>query len=476
MIATGVRPDLRDVYRDIAVDPQPYIMAAARARLIPFTRRMFPRYEAARHHYLIADALEAVERGALDRVILTLPPRHGKSELASVHYPAWYLGRNPDHRVITTSYSASLAHRFSRRSRSLLTEPTWPFPDVQPAPDWKSVSAWDLDGYRGGYIAAGVGGGITGHGADLFIIDDPVKSADEADSVTYRERTWEWYTETAVTRLEPAGKMVVIGTRWHEDDLIGRILASATGNQWTLLHMPAIDEDGHALWPERYGVDDLLRIRAQVGPRAWHAQYQGSPSPAEGGMFPAAWWRRYTIAPTLRRIELFVDSAFKEGVQNDYSVIATWGSTGEGDYYLLDLWRGRVAFPELLRACHDQWVKQRARFGFTCKALVIEDKASGQSAVQTLARPMYTESGMLSALPVIAYKLPAGQSKVARADGVTGMVESRHCFLPDDAAWVSDFIDEHQRFPTGVHDDQVDTTSMALTRLGIQRPGRIRSY
>lgn len=387
-------------------------------------------------------------------------PTHN-STLASEHFPPWYLGRNPEHRIIACSHTAQLAYDFSRRARNKLTDPRYPF-DVRVADDRGAVQSWDIEGHRGGYVAAGVGGPITGFGANILLIDDPVKSAEEADSVTYRESTWEWWTGTAATRLEPGGAVVVIGTRWHEDDLIGRLLQSG---RWDVLHLPAIDADGNALWPERFNVDALQTIREEIGPRHFTAQYQGDPQPAEGGMFKPGWWQRYREAPALRRVELFVDSAFKEGVANDFSVIATWGETGDGTYYLLDLWRGRVEYPDLIRACHDQWTKQRARRG--AKSIVIEDKASGQSALQTLGRPYHTESGRLPALPAIAYKVPAGQSKVARAEGVTGLVEAGRVFIPESAPWVSDFVDEHARFPTGVHDDQVDTTSMALTRFGL---------
>lgn len=448
----------------------------AQIGLLPFVRRMFPQYQTAPFHRTIADHLEAIERGDIDRLIITMPPRHGKSELASVHFPAWYLGRNPDKRVIATSYGAGLAYRFSRRARNLLTAPSWPFSDVTVASDLAAVQSWDMADHRGGYMAAGVGGPITGAGADLLIVDDPVKSADEADSATYRESTWQWWQDTAYPRMQSGAAAVVIGTRWHDDDLIGRLLGARAqgGDTWTVLHLPAISADRDALWPEQFDLDKLARIKANMSSRMWGAQYQGDPQPNEGGMFKPAWWARYREAPTLSRVELFVDSAFKEGVANDYSVIATWGDTGSGDYYLLDLWRDRVAFPELLRAIHDQWTKQRVRWA--ARSIVIEDKASGQSAIQVLQRPYHTAAGTLPALPVVAWSVSGTQSKVARAEGVTGFVEAGRAHLPESAPWVADFIDEHARFPLGPNDDEVDTTSMGLTRFAVRAPSFARSY
>jgi predicted phage terminase large subunit-like protein len=445
----------------------PTTCAEATASLLDYTRRMRPDYVVAPFHERIAAALGEIEARRLDRLVITMPPRHGQSTLAYEHFPPWYLGRNPDRRIIATSYAAALAHRFSRRARNLLMDRRSPFA-VRPALDLASVQAWDLADRRGGYVAAGIGGAITGLGADVLLVDDPVKSAEAADSPTYRERAWEWFTQTAIPRLEPGGAIVLIGTRWHTDDLIGRAL-TMDGVDWTRLDLPALDETGAALWPERYDVAALERIRRQVGERAFAALYQQRPAPAEGGLFKRAWWQRYAGHPPLERVETFVDSAFKDGVANDYTVFATWGSDGLGTLYLLDLWRGRVEFPELIAAGRDVAAKQRARFG-KAVPLVVEDKASGQSAIQTWRRPYPAAHGRsLPALPVVAYPIPAGSTKVSRAQDVTPLVEGQRVRLPLDAPWVEAFIEEHAAFPTGTHDDQVDTTAMALTRLS-QRP------
>jgi predicted phage terminase large subunit-like protein len=448
--------------------------SAARDALLPFVRRMFPRYEAAAHHRRIAAALERVERGELDRLLIVMPPRHGKSELASKHFPAWYLGRHPEKRVIACSYTANLAYRFSRQARNVVADPRWPFA-VGLADDLASVQSWDL-ATGGGYIAAGVGGSITGQGADLLIIDDPVKNAEDADSEVKREHVWQWYQDTAYPRLHDGAAVIVIGTRWHDDDLIGRLLAAqGTGaDTWEVLHLPAIDDAGAPLWPERYPLPELLRRKVNMSGRMWEAQYQGQPLPAEGGMFPRSWWRRYRTLPKLTRIELCLDSAFKEGVANDYSVYALWGTDGQGNAYLIRVWRQRVDFPKLIQLGYDAYAWAQGQFPDLHPTLVIEDKASGQSAIQVFAQASFV-SGM-PRLPVVSFKVDGTQSKVARAEGVTGMVEGGQAHIPERADWLEDWLAEHERFPLGAHDDQVDTTGMALTRLLLKRRKKARIY
>lgn len=256
----------------IISDPESVRVQLARNNLMVFTARMHRGYAQAPHLWLIVEALHALERGAIKRLIIMLPPRHGKSEMSSVHFPAWYLGRNPDKRVIACSYASALARRFSRRARNMFSMHDWPF-DARPASDMASVDAWDIEGSKGGYIAAGVGGPITGAGCDLLIVDDPVKNAEEAYSETYRESTWDWYRSTAYTRLEPSGGVLAIGTRWHQDDLIGRLCVQAdTGEEeWVKIQLPALS--------------DSVEVVAKVTFPATIARAQGL---AEGARFPSA--------------------------------------------------------------------------------------------------------------------------------------------------------------------------------------------
>lgn len=468
-----------------ALDVEEESKRLARNRILNFSRRLNPQYIPADHLWLIADALESVERGGLNRVLITMPPRHGKSELASVNFPPWYLGRNPDRRIIAASYSAGLSFRFSRRARNLLREPRWPFDGVTTAGDWSAVGAWDIADHRGGYIAASVAGAVAGHGANVLMIDDPVASAEEARSEAYRERTWEWFVQDAVTRLEPNGAIICIGTRWHEDDLIGRILASQ-GASWHHLNLPAISDEGQALWPERYPVEVLEQRRIEIGSQAFEALYQQRPSAPEGETFKRHWWRRYTVPPVLTKVELFVDSSFKTGVKNDYSVIAAWGTDGFGSAFLLGVQREKLEYPDLMMEIH----RQHARYAPYARSVpvVIEDKASGQSAIQTLRRPLPTRDGhTLPALPVIVWPVASGSSKESRAEGISPYVEAGRAFIPetppresvnDPLHWTEEFVDEHAAFPNAAHDDQVDTTSMALERLlaGKQRGGGVGSW
>ena len=450
---------------------------AARASLKSFTARMFPNYQTAAHIVTLVDALEWAASTPDARLIVTMPPRHSKSLHVSENFPAWFLGRNPDKRVIAASHTQELANTFSRRVRNKIASDRYPFPGVTIAGDKAAVKAWDIEGRQGGYYAVGVGGSPTGHGGDVIVIDDPIKNQADADSETTREALWEWYTGTIRTRLEPGGAMILTATRWHDEDLTGRLLAAEAdgGERWRHIHMPAINDAGNALWPERWPVEALERIKAAVGSRVWDAQYGGNPLPAEGGMFKRSWWQPYDALPAFSRVELLMDSAFKEGVENDYSVIACWGYDGHGSSYLIRVWRERVGFPGLLKLAHTAHDWARGEFPGIRVPLVIEDKASGQSALQSLKHPLpQMDGGILPALPVVAYPVKSTENKVARAEGVTPVVEGGRAFVPRRAPWLADWLAEHDRFPLGAHDDQVDTTSMALTRFNGQRSNRVR--
>lgn len=449
--------------------------AKARKSLKHFTKRMFPNYTVSAHIDELIKALEWAVTTPDARLIVTMPPRHSKSLHVSENLPAWYLGRFPDHRLIGASHTQELANVFSRRVRNKIASDRYPFAGVSIAGDKSAVKAWDIEGHLGGYIAVGVGGSPTGQGGNGIVIDDPIKNQADADSETVRESIREWYRGTLRTRLEPGGWIILTATRWHDEDLTGYLLSQQEhgGEQWRHVHMPAINEKtDQALWPERWPTEALDKIKAGVGSRVWSAQYQGDPIPSEGGMFKRSWWQQYTTLPELTKIELTMDSAFKEGVENDYSVIACWGNDGLGNSYLIRVWRERVAFPELLKMAHGAHQWAREAFPGVRIPLVIEDKASGQSAIQTLKRPLPQMSGQpLPALPIIIFPIPGNQSKVARAEGVTPIVEGGRAFVPKHAPWIDDWLKEHERFPLGAHDDQVDTTSMALSRFTNARSG-----
>jgi predicted phage terminase large subunit-like protein len=412
-----------------------------------------PSYETPDHVRILAGKLEAIERGGIKRLMVFMPPRHGKSEITSIRFPAWCFGRNPQIQIIGCSYAESLAYSFSYAIRETISSPSyqrlW-----QLGLDKAGAVRWQLankDNKRDSYIAAGVGGGITGEGADILLIDDPVKNAEEAESAVYRDKVWEWYTTTARTRLQPDGAIVLIMTRWHKDDLAGRLLEQARidpkADQWEVLHLKAISEN-RALWPEKYDIDSLNNIKASIGSRAFVALYQGEPALAEGNIIKREWFKYYKEKPQFSRIIHSWDTAFKKGASNDYSVCSVWGESQSG-YYLLDLWRQRVEFPELKRVAIE--LNQRDR----PSALLIEDRASGQSLIQELRRD--------TLLPVIPVKVD--NDKEARVNAISPLIEAGKIYLPESTNWLHDYIEELTSFPSGEYDDQVDSTSQALNWL-----------
>lgn len=446
--------------RQASLPPRDEAALKARDSLIAFAQRTMPAYQPAAHHELIAKKLEAVERGEIDRLIITMPPQHGKTELASIRFPAWFLGRNPDKRVIGCSYAAALANSISRRARDIVAGDAWPFPNKL-NPDAAAVAAWEVDRRDGGYSAAGVGGPITGKTADLLLIDDPFKNLEEADSANRRELVWLWYTATAYTRLRGRGAVVVIQTRWHHDDLAGRLLAAqgAGGDRWEVLHLPALAEsndplgrrEGETLWPAMHGQAVMEQRKTTVGTRVWTALFQGHPSSEEMALFKRDWWKYYSTPPArFDRVILSWDMAFKDTKSSDFVVGQVWGAKG-ADRFLLAQRRARLSFTATLDAVR----KQAAEWPVAGLKLV-EDKANGPAVIDTLKVE----------IPGLVAVNPEG-GKYARASAVSPQAEAGNVWLPDPRIhpWVHDFVQECADFPTGVHDDQVDAMSQALLRL-----------
>jgi len=430
----------------------------AYGRLLDFTELTFPKYEAAQHHRDLCAALEAVEEGGTKRLLVTMAPRHGKSELVSIRFPAWYLGRNPDKRVILASYGGNLAQRFSRSVRNLLSEPIYSsiFPTVSLSQDSKAVDAWDLaTPHRGGMVAAGIGGGLTGHGADLFVIDDPLKDRRNANSPLQRDRDWEWYASVARTRLEDNAAVVLVLTRWHDDDLAGRVLKQSRddpgADQWDVMHLPAINEAGEALWPEKYPLEELQKTKATIGAWEFAAQYQGDPQPEEGAIFYRDWFQRIERLPHHAECTVIQawDTAFEEGQDNDYSACVTLGLL-DNRVYLLNVWRERVEFPDLIRAIQTQAQVWKPN------TIMIEDSGSGKSSRQHL-------SG-LTMLPILPVRAGDYGNKATRARKVTPWCEAGKVWLPSAASWLASFEEELYRFPSSAHDDQVDAFVYAMMR------------
>ena len=434
-------------------------------------------WKTARHLDLLNDALVDVALGKTPRLLITMPPRHGKSLLTSQYFPAWYLGNYPARRVILASYEADFAAGWGRKARDLLEEHGPSLFGISIRKDSKAADRWEIAHHGGGMITAGVGGAITGRGSNILIIDDPVKNAEEANSETYREKTWEWYTSTAYTRLEPGGAVILIMTRWHEGDLAGRILAQQsepTSDSWRVLNLPALAEDrdalgrapGEPLWPERFTALDFSRIRQTIGGYFFSALYGQRPTPAEGGLFKRSWFRswarvgdfyalgaeRKLIRPADCRRFGIVDLAFSTKKEADYTVISAWAATHEHDLILLDLIRERMEGPALVPALQEFSARHDLAY------LGIE-AVSAQVLVVQAAR----QAG-LTVRP-----LKAETDKISRSVPAQVRMEGGQIFFPTAHAELAQIEAELLAFPRGVHDDIVDNVSYAA--LEVQRFG-----
>ncbi len=441
----------------------------ARRNLLRFCQYTFLEYQTPPHLIALSDALESIERGELKRLIVLMPPRHGKSEIISLRFPCWYLAKHPGDYIVQAGYAESIALTHSRQARDIFisSEMMRLFPGIHHRPERpgqeiviperQAAHEWGTK-QGGSYYAVGIGGGLTGRGFNVGIIDDPVKDEEEASSQTIRDKVWDWYQKVFRTRAEPDAAIIVVMTRWHQDDLIGRLLKQSqedpTADQWKVLHFSAV-QDGQALWPKRYSLEVLRKIQSSIGSRAFESLYQGNPTVAEGQIIKREWWQYFRERPNFLRIIHSWDTAFKDKTQNDYSVCTVWGETQNG-YYLLDVWRDKVEFPELKRIA----VALDARD--SPSAVPVEDKASGQSLIQELQRD--------TKIPVIPFKVDS--NKIARAYAVTPLIEAGKVFLPENAPWLFDYIEELSAFPNAEHDDQVDSTTQALSfmRGGLPEP------
>ncbi len=448
------------------------VLEAARLRarrdLLFWTRWTHPGYRAGWVHRDVCRRLEAfsdaVARQESPRLILCLPPRHGKSTILCQRLPVWHLGRNPDHEIVLATYGQALADDHSRAARRVrdaaVEKEVWEH--LAPRKDGKdTASEWETT--RGTVKAVGVGGPLTGRGAHLLVIDDPLKDAEEASSATIRRKIWEWYTTTAYTRLAPGGGVLVCMTRWHEADLAGQLLAEQEtgGDVWEVVRYPAIAEDdeehrarGAALHPERYPLDRLEAIRAAVGARSWASLYQQRPTSAEGEVFRREWFQTYRADPVTQsklcdELAISVDCAFRASKHSDFVVLQVWGKRG-AYRYLLDQVRARMELPATqaaLRGLAGKW----PRVGL----ILIEAKANGDALIQTMRAEI---TGLVGWDPRAC--------KEARAQAASVQFESGQVWLPSpqDAPWVGDYCEELAGFPHSAHDDQVDATSQLLLR------------
>jgi predicted phage terminase large subunit-like protein len=416
------------------------------------------------HLEVVRDALDRARRGEIKHLLISMPPRHGKSEQNTIRWPVYLLEQDPTIRIVIAAYNQHLANKFSRRARKIAQT------RLNISNERAAVEEWET-AEGGGIRAVGVGGGVTGFGFHWLLVDDPVKGRADVVSDAIRESTWDWFTDDLYTRIEPGGHIVLTMTRWKEDDVAGRIQTSEFKDDWTVINLPALAEEndplgrkqGEALCPARFDEKALATIKSVLG-EEFDSLYQGNPIRAEGNIFKRVWMdKRYDprYLPSFYFKVQTVDSSFKTGVKNDYSVVATW-ATDNVDYYLLDIWREKVEFDQLITGIKDQYGKWHPN------TVLIEDAASGQSAIQTLRNK--------TRIPVEAYNTNEKGSKLARAEGVTPIFRVGKVWLPpadSEHTWIEEWVREHCGFPAAAHDDQVDTTSMALDYLSGASLGEI---
>lgn len=422
----------------------------ARQSLLAFTEYTNPGYSAAAHHALIAEKLEAVARGEIKRLMILMPPRHGKSELASRRFPAWFIGRMPGKQIIAASYNSDLASDFGREVRNIVSGPEFgALFQTSLAADSKAANRWHT-GMGGMYVAAGVGTAITGRGADVLLIDDPFKDREEADSELRRERVWDWYTSTAYTRLMPGGAVVVINTRWHDDDLSGRLLAMQEegGDQWEVLSLPAISLNGEALWPEWYPLERLEQIRAVLPARDWNALYQQNPIPDDGDFFKADWFGEYDEPPDGLRTYGASDYAVTDG-GGDYTEHGIAGVDMNGNLYILDWWRKQATSDVWIEAKCDLIIKHEPQCWFG-------ESGPIRRAVEPFLMRRMTDRKAYCRIEW----LPSIADKPTRARTIQGLASMGKVFLPKRAPWKADLLSQLMRFPAGKLDDGVDVLSL----------------
>ena len=410
------------------------------------------------HHQIIANEFTNISNNSRGRLIVNMPPRHTKSEFASVFFPAWMMGRNPKMKLMQVSHNTELATRFGSKVRNLLASPEYSqiFGDVRLREDAKAKGKWETN-HGGEYFAAGVGGAITGRGADLLIIDDPHTEQDSL-SEGAMERAYDWYTSGPRQRLQPGGSIVLVMTRWAEDDLTGRLIKAQKepkADRWKQISFPAIMPSGDPVWPEYWSFEELEKVKASLTIRNWSAQYMQEPTSEEGAIIKRDWWQVWKGGlPHLKHVIQSYDTAFSKAETADYSAITTWGVFKPMEdepeaIILLDAVRGKWDFPELKVVALDQYKYWEP------ESVVIEQKATGQPLTQEFRR---------MGIPVIDFVPSKGKDKHTRVNACAPIFESGQVFYPEGERFAYEVIEECAAFPHGANDDYVDSTTQAMLR------------
>jgi len=437
----------------------------ATERFLPFVTQMWPTFIAGRHHAKMADAFERVARGECKRLIINMPPRHTKSEFASFLLPAWFLGKFPGKKIIQTSHTAELAVGFGRKVRNLVDTDQYHriFPDLSLSTDSKAAGRWNTS--KGGdYFAIGVGGAVTGKGADLLIIDDPHSEQEaalaEVNPDIY-DKTYEWYTSGPRQRLQPGGAIVIVMTRWSKRDLTAQVLKAAAqrgGDEWEVIEFPAILPSGNPLWPEFWPPAELQVLRDELPNSKWMAQYQQNPTGDSSAIVKREWWKEWEsdVPPRCDFILMAWDTAFEKTQRSDYSACTTWGifyhpddsGNDQANIILLNAFRDRMEFPELKRCAVEEYREWEP------DSVIIEKKASGA--------PLIYEMRAMG-IPVQEFTPTRGNDKISRLNAVSDLFASGRVWAPA-TRWAEEVIEEVASFPGSEHDDYTDTVSMAMMR------------
>jgi predicted phage terminase large subunit-like protein len=429
---------------------------------IEFAKYVYPGFKVGPHHKKLAKIFEDVILGKKKRVIINIAPRMGKSEFSSYLFPAYYLGKYPNKKIIMATHTAGLSEDFGRRVRNLIDSEEYHevFPGTLVADDQKAAGKWST-GAGGQYYAVGVGGALAGRGADLFVIDDPHSEQDiKANSRATFDNAWSWFQTGPLQRLMPGGAIIVIMTRWSLIDLTGRLVNFTMQNPeaepWEVVELPAILPSGKSLWPEQWPLEQLEAKRLQMDPRYWNAQYMQNPTGDTSALVKRSDWQIWEAEdpPTVEYVIQSWDTAFETKTTSDYSACTTWGvwyneeDGNSPNLILLDAFKDRMTFPELKATAlkhYHEWNPD---------AFIVEKKASGGPLIQELRR---------MGIPVDEFSPSRGNDKIARLNAVSDLFASKKVWAPD-RRWAKDVIEEIAAFPVGEHDDYVDTTTQALMR------------
>jgi predicted phage terminase large subunit-like protein len=439
------------------------IRKRAQGSFMAFVKEMWPGFIHGRHHAVMAKKFEEIADGKVRRLIINMPPRHTKSEFASFLLPAWFLGRYPHKKVIQCSNTAELAVGFGRKVRNLVDGEAYAkiFPNVALRTDSKAAGRWATNA-NGDYFAIGVGGTVTGKGADLLIIDDPhseQEAALAASDPSVYDKVHEWFTSGPRQRLQPGGSIVIVMTRWGKRDLTGKVLQSMVerdGDEWEIINLPAIMPSGKPLWPEFWSLDELEKLKNELPISKWSAQYQQDPSAEEGAIVKREWWQIWEgeRPPVCQFIIQSWDTAFTKNERSDYSACTTWGvfykdeDLNNAHIILLDAFKERLEFPELKSRAFQMYKEWEP------DSFIVEAKASGAPLIYEL-RSM--------GIPVQEFTPVRGNDKITRINSVADLFASGRIWAPR-KRWAEEVIEEMAAFPNSDHDDLVDSATQALIR------------